>query len=283
MPVFCAGFVVTMVEQNSAEVETCAQFLDQTVIRIEAGRDFRLSACRRFSVSLGGDAVSLGLPDRQDGAGTVPHPNRVNGPAWDDGGLVPIQRAVWARWQIEQRRGTDLAHVEHASETEHVGDYFDGGQIGRDLLRQWQHDPELRCFGAVVVRGVDHRRVVGSPIRSTASANDGGTSPVSLFVSQSSAIAVRVIRFRFSRRTWRPSGSSAKVAGMKLGPSFSPSRRHQNTPRKFSQVVCSGSPNAGPSGNAVSNQEMVTGRLSILVLNASSPSLSGSDARRRAA
>ena len=75
---------------------------------------------------------------------------------------------------------------------------------------------------------------------------------------------------RFSRRTWRPSGSSTKVAGTKFGPSLSPSRRHQNTPQNAPHVVCSGSPIAGPSGMAVGNQD--TTRRQVIGAHAASPS-----------
>lgn len=108
-------------------------------------------------------------------------------------------------------------------------------------------------------------------IRATASLKNGGVSPVSLFVSQSSATAVRANRFRLSRRTRLPSGSSMKRAVAKAGPSFSPSRRHQNTSANAPQVVRSGSPKAGPWGCDVGNQEMVRGVSPVSILVAVTP------------
>ena len=95
-------------------------------------------------------------------------------------------------------------------------------------------------------------------MRLTASAKGGGISPVCLFVSQSSAIAVRVRRLAPNRRT-RPSGSSVNVAGMKFRPSFSPWRRCPNTDAKARHVVGVIVPKAGPTGQAVSNHETANG------------------------
>src|SRR5215469_15277212 len=92
-----------------------------------------------------------------------------------------------------------------------------------------------------------------------ASSGEGGTSPDLLLVSQSIATAVRAIRLTPRRRTCLPSGSDLNRAGMKPGPSFSPSRRQRdNTSATFLQVMRSESPIAGPSGLPVGNQEITS-------------------------
>ena len=108
-------------------------------------------------------------------------------------------------------------------------------------------------------------RLPAALIPSNALSNAGGTSPVSLlnFYVQRYCGAGQQIAFSTAGRG-APSASSLKRAGTKFGPSFSPSRRDQNTPAKLPQVVRSGSPMAGPSGKAVGNQDMVTGRFSAL-------------------